>query len=422
MDAKPPAAISGTGAPLTEAQTGLWYTQRIDPANPILNTGQYLDIAGLLDVEAFRTAVDATVDEAEALSLRFGDRPDGPVQVIDPARRPFLEVVDVSGADDPAAEALALIEADTNTPPDLASDRIAAFRLYRLSDERHFFYERIHHLAIDGFGMVLVTNRVAERYSCLIKGTEPAGRFPPLQVALDDDRAYAASQKRDADRAFWHEAMAGLEPVTGMAPGRAISGPSFHRESLYLPPRFMERLQAFASEVKVTWPDALTALVAAYCRRFAGTEEIVVGVPYMGRLGNVAARVPCMLMNVLPLRIAPDEAQAMGDFLVGVSKQMMRARRHGRYRSEQLRRDLGLVGGSRRLYGPLINMQPFDLPPAIPGLDVTLNILGAGAVDDITFTFRGDAVSALLMEVDSNPALYSAEATRAHSRRLAAFL
>src|SRR5690606_10850020 len=110
------------------------------------------------------------------------------------------------------------------------------------------------------------------------------------------------------------------------------------------------------------------------------------------------------------------------DYLAGVSKQLMRARRHGRYRSEQLRRDLGLVGGSRRLYGPLINMQPFDLPPTIPGLDVTLNILGAGAVDDITFTFRGDALSALLMEVDSNPTLYSAEATKAHSRRLAAFL
>jgi enterobactin synthetase component F len=422
MDAKPPAAISGTGAPLTEAQTGLWYTQRIDPSNPILNTGQYLDISGPLDVDAFRNAVDATVDEAEALSLRFEDRPDGPVQVVDPSRRPFLEVIDVSGADDPVAEALAAIEADTNTPVDLARDRIAAFRLYRLSDERHFFYERIHHLAIDGFGMVLVTNRVAERYSCLMKGTEPAASFPPLQVALDDDRAYAGSEKRAADRTFWHEAMARLEPVSGMAPGRAISGPSFHRESLYLPARFMERLQAFASEAKVTWPDALTALVAAYCRRFAGTEEIVVGVPYMGRLGNVAARVPCMLMNVLPLRIAPDETQSMGDYLVGVSKQMMRARRHGRYRSEQLRRDLGLVGGQRRLYGPLINMQPFDLPPTMPAVDVTLNILGAGAVDDITFTFRGDALSALLMEVDANPALYSVEATRAHSRRLAAFL
>lgn len=422
MDAKPPAAASGTGAPLTEAQTGLWYTQRIDPANPILNTGQYLDIVGPLDVNAFRKAVDETVLEAEALSLRFEDGPDGPVQMVDPSRRPFLEIVDVSGADDPVAEALALIEADTNTPVNLARDRIAAFRLYRLSDERHFFYERIHHLAIDGFGMVLVTNRVAERDGCLMKGTEPAASFPPLQVALDDDRAYAQSEKREADRAFWHEAMAGLEPVTGMAPGRAVSGPNFHRESCYLPQRFMERLQAFASEAKVTWPDALTALVAAYCRRFAGTEEIVVGVPYMGRLGSLAARVPCMLMNVLPLRVAPDETQGVGDFLVGVSKQMMRARRHGRYRSEQLRRDLGLVGGQRRLYGPLINMQPFDLPPTMSGLDVKLNILGAGAVDDITFTFRGDARSALLMEVDSNPVLYSVEATRAHSRRLAAFL
>ncbi|RUM98228.1 amino acid adenylation domain-containing protein [Pseudaminobacter arsenicus] len=421
MDAKPAAACQ-TGAPLTEAQTGLWYTQRIDPTNPILNTGQYLDIAGPLDIEAFRDAVDRTVREAEALALRFEDGPDGPLQVVDPARLPFLEIVDLTASPDPQAEALAAIEADTNTPLDLSRDRLAAFLLYRLSPDRHFFYERIHHLAIDGFGMVLVTNRVAEHYACLVNGTEPAASFPPLQVTLDDDRAYAASPKRETDRAFWHEEMAGLEPVTGMAPGRAISSPRFKRESLYLPAVFMERLLAFAADAKVTWPDALTALVAAYCRRFAGTDEIVIGVPHMGRLGNAAARVPCMLMNVLPLRVMPDEAQPLGDYLIDMSKRLMRARRHGRYRSEQLRRDLGLVGGQRRLYGPLVNVQPFDLPPTLPGLDVTLNILGAGAVDDITFTFRGDARTALLMEVDSNPALYSVEATKAHSERLAAFL
>ena len=37
--------------PLTEAQSGLWFAQRLDPANPIFNTAHYLDIRGDLDVE-----------------------------------------------------------------------------------------------------------------------------------------------------------------------------------------------------------------------------------------------------------------------------------------------------------------------------------------------------------------------------------
>ena len=48
--------------PLTEAQSGLWFAQRLDPANPIFNTAHYLDIRGDLDVEAFHAAVDQMAD------------------------------------------------------------------------------------------------------------------------------------------------------------------------------------------------------------------------------------------------------------------------------------------------------------------------------------------------------------------------
>lgn len=409
-------------APLTEAQSGLWFTQQIDPDNPILNTGQYLDITGPLDVDALRRAVARTAAEAEALALRFEDGADGPTQIIDPAHRPDLVVIDLSAEAEPEQRALAAIRADGETPLDLARDPVAAFRLYRLTPTRHLLYERIHHLAIDGYGMVLVTNRIAAHYASLTTGAPLPAPMPPLEGALAEDHAYRQSERREADRAFWHAAMKDQEPVTGMAPGRAVTGHRFHRESRHLAPEFMAGLRRLADETRVSWPDALTALVAAYCRRFADSREITIGVPYMGRLGSAAARIPCMLMNVLAVRLAPDEAAPMGDCLVDVARRLIAARRHGRYRSEQLRRDLGLIGGQKRLYGPLINVQPFDLPPQMPGLDVGLNILGAGAVDDITFTFRGDAEQALLMEVDANPALYDEEATAAHSERLMAFL
>src|SRR5690606_19386112 len=104
------------------------------------------------------------------------------------------------------------------------------------------------------------------------------------------------------------------------------------------------------------------------------------------------------------------------------SRDLLKARRNGRYRSEQLRRDLGLVGGQRRLFGPMINIQPFDVPPKMAGLDVELHILIAGAGDDITFTFRGEPGQEVIFEVDANPDLYSMDEIAAHGERLLAFI
>lgn len=52
---------------LTEAQAGLWYAQRLDPENPVFNTGQFIALHGRLDLDAFRAALSQAVAEAEAL-------------------------------------------------------------------------------------------------------------------------------------------------------------------------------------------------------------------------------------------------------------------------------------------------------------------------------------------------------------------
>lgn len=408
--------------PLTEAQSGLWYAQRIDPANPILNTGQYLDIRGSLDVGLFRAAFEQMAREIDVLALRFTETPDGASQRVDEANRPNLEVVELSAHPNPEKAAHEAMAADTGTPLDVTRDPLSAFHLYRLGPDRHLFYERIHHLAIDGYGIVLVTNRIAELY-CALAGKRPAAAAPqPLGLAFDEDAAYRSSERRATDREWWLEHMRGLPEVVGLVPGRAATAHSFIRHTILLEAGRIAPVTILADRAGISWPDALTALISAYCQRMAGMPEVVLGVPHMGRLGSKAARVPCMLMNVLPLRMTADEDAPMADFLAAVAKKLATARRHGRYRSEQLRRDLGLVGGHRRLHGPLVNVQPFDFPPKMTGLDVDLHILGAGAVDDITFTFRGDPKDRMIFEVDANPALYSEADARAHGERLLAFL
>lgn len=409
------------GRPLTEAQDGLWRFQAMDPENPILNAGQYLEILGPLDVAAFEEAVRGVIAETEALRLRFWETPEGPRQRLAP-EVPAMAVYDHRRAADPEAAAQAIMRADSDKPLDLAQDATAAFHLHLLGPERAFWYERIHHLCLDGYGMALVTDRAAERYSALKGGPAAGPDFGPLRAALEADAEYRASARREEDGAWWREAMAGAPEAMGMKPGRAISGRGFHRITRVLPPDFIARLRACAGRHNATWPDLVTALTGAYVQRFTGGAEAALGVPFMARLGGSLARLPCMAMNVPPLRITPDEEAPLGEWLKRVSKSLIALRRRGRYRAESLRRDLGRIGGGRRLHGPLINIQPFDSAPKMPGLETRLHILSAGAVDDFTFSFRGDAQEGAVFEADSNPALYSAAETEAHADRFLAFL
>ncbi len=409
--------------PLTEAQSGLWYAQRLDPANPIFNTGQYLDLRGPLDSAALANAVARAGEEADALALRFLDAPDGPLQIVDPALRPALRIVDLSDQPDPEGAALTAIRQDMATP--IAPERgpMARQTLYRLSHERHFWAQQVHHFAIDGYGMVLLTARIAELYSLAVAGKDGPGRpLAPLAGLWAEDAAYRQSAQRAEDAAWWRAAMDGADEVVGMAPGKASSAFTFHRFEERLPAETCAALVERSKRAGVGWPDVLTALVAAYIRRFTATPEVTIGVPHMGRMGSASARVPAMVMNVLPLRVAEAEGDPLDEYLARIAAATAQARKHGRYRSEQLRRDLGLIGGNRRLYGPLVNVQPYDRPPRMAGLEVGLHVTGTGPVEDINFTFRGDALSGLTIEVDANPDLYGAQDVAAHGRRLATFL
>lgn len=418
----PPAEAAPAAWPLTEGQSGLWYAQRLAPDNPSFNTGHVTWIEGPLDVAAFTAAAEQAAREAQSLSLVLRDSAQGPTQWLDPARSPGLEQIDLSGHADPRAEARALIERDMQTPTDPQKGPLARQCLLRLGPTAFAWFQRAHHLTNDGYGMALWGTRLGELYSTLVAGAPGHDPLAPLQGVIEEDAGYQSAERRGKDAAFWREAFADMPEVVGMASGRAVSAHGCHRLTTALEPALLAQLLAYAQTLKLPWPDVLTALTALYVLRMSGTSQNVVGVPYMGRLGSASARATATVMNVLPLRVAASDEVLLADFIQGVARDQLRARRHGRYRSEQLRRDLGLLGGQRRLHGALINVQPFYRALVLPGVQLDLEILSTGPIDDITIGFRGDGSQHLDLEIEANPDLYSLESARAHQQRLLGFL
>lgn len=412
--------------PLTEAQEGLWYAQRLDPANPIFNPAHCTTLRSPLDVPRFEQAVNQALAEAESLSLHFEDRPDGPAQRIDPARAPRLEIRDLRTLSETQAHAQAnrWIQDDLHRPVDPARDPLSRQVLFLCGPALALWYQRVHHLAADGYGMALIEGRAIRLYRAL--GEPVADREPPLaplMPVLDEDLTWRNDPKRAQAREFWLSHCADHVPAASLNAESALSAHGCRRLEFDAPAALIEALRATEGACEVGWPDILTALGAAYVARHLGPSACVTGVPAMGRLGSRSARAVATVMNVLPWVWTPDEETPLAETLRDAARSLRALRRHSRYRAEHLRRDLALPGGLPRLHGPILNILPFDAPYAAAGLDAAQAVLCTGPVEDLTFSFRAAPDGGgLRIEIEAHPDLYPQDRVRAHLQRLTAFL
>ncbi|MFE1797928.1 amino acid adenylation domain-containing protein [Streptomyces sp. NPDC059517] len=397
------------GHALLAAQEAIWTGQQLDADSPAYNTAEYVHITGPVDPDVLDSALHQVVAETPALNVSFVVDADGrPRQRETPAGDWRLHTADLTAEPDPYAAALAWIDTDMTHPVDLAHGPLFGHALLRVAPEEHLWYHRVHHIALDGFGLSLVARRVAQVYTALTKG-EPTGDsgFGTLASVRDEERAYRESPRFAEDRAYWTGRFADRPPVATPAGRTALPARTFHRRVVDLGADRTQALRTVARELKVTWSEVLLAVTAAQLHRATGAPEIVLSLPTMGRLGSVALRVPCMVRNILPLRVAVSASDSVRDLAVRISAELRAGLPHQRYRYERLRRDLKLVGGQRRLSGPGVNIMPFAYDLRFAGHPSTVHNVSAGPVDDLSVNVYDRAEGGgLRIAVDAHPDLY----------------
>lgn len=347
--------------PVTRAQHGIWTGQQLDPDSPAFNTAEYVEIQGPVDTAALTAALRRTVAEVPAVRMRFFEDDDGVWQQDRPGRDWAVHSADLAGRPDPLREALDWMDADLARPVDLARDPLFGHAVFRLGEDRFLWYHRIHHIALDGYGLALFARRVADIYTALVAGDEPpAPRFGTLESVIQEDAAYTDSERCRRDRDHWTAYLADQpEPATLAGRLGALPRTVLRRQSA-LPRPTVEALAAAAEPARALWTDALTAAFAAYVHRMTGTPEVNLALPVMNRIGSAALRVPCMVLNVVPVRLSIGADDGLTALAGKFAQEVRRGRPHHRYRYEQLRRDLKLVASDRKMFGPSVNIMPFD--------------------------------------------------------------
>ncbi|MFI5497201.1 amino acid adenylation domain-containing protein [Actinoplanes sp. NPDC051859] len=411
--------------PLTTAQLGIWYAQQLAPDSLVHTLAEYLDIAGPVQPDLLERALAHTVGEAECLTARFAEAPDGePQQHLGAVDNWEFPVFDLRGEREPFEAACAHMAARQAEPFDLSGEPLFRFALYRLSDSRQLWWQSYHHLVIDAYGMSLVARRVAEVYSALAAGTpipdRPFGRYEAL---VGRERAYADSDQRTQDRQFWADYLRDCPEPAGLSHRQPTEPTGVIRAPGRLDADAVRLLDETAAAHQTRWPLVVIAAWAAYLHRMTAAEEVVVGLPVAARAHEEDRATPAMLSNLLPLRVAVAPQASVAALIAQVAAEARAVLRHQNYRVEDLRRDQQGAPGGARPAGPRANIQSFDYGLSFGASPAAASNLTNGWVDDLAMiVFDRRAGEGYDVALDGNPTLYSGDELAGHRTRFLSFL
>ncbi|MFC6375525.1 amino acid adenylation domain-containing protein, partial [Nonomuraea thailandensis] len=411
--------------PLSTAQWGIWFAGQLGSSNELMNWGEYLEIHGRIDVPLFESALRQAVRETDSLSVRFAVDEDGePYQVVEPGRPLPFSVVDLSDRPDPAAAAESWMRADVARAVDIGRDVLYNEVLFKLDDDRYFWYWRLHHLIMDGFGHSLFVRRVADIYTAIERGERPAATsFGSLRAILDEERGYLRSDEIDRDREFWRERLAGSP--TPIALGRpSVEGTTrILRRTHHLTQDDVGTLHSLATELGVKWSRLFVAIMAAFLHRVTGAEDVVMSLPVTGRTTPTALSVPCMMSKVVPFRVTVRPDMTLRELVSRVAADVDGVLVHQRFRVEEMRRNLALPGGQTMFFGAVINIMRFQQNIRFGDRATTLHHFMSGRVEDVQVVVDSRAGDAgLRVDFDASPAVCDTDEFTANWRTFLTFM
>ena len=411
--------------PLVAAQPGIWMAEQLSDLPNAWSVAHYVELTGAIDAPLLAQAVVAGMMQADTLRTRFREDNGEIWQWIDDSVvLPTPQILDLRAQADPHAAALAAMHADLNQNLRVDSGQPLAFHLLvQVADNRWYWYQRYHHLVVDGFSFPAITRQIVAIYRAWSNGeATPDSPFTPFAEVVEEYQRYRDSEAYTRDGAFWAEQRKQLPPPVSLSsaplPGRAATT-DILRLKLTADRHAFSAL-THASQTQRT--DLALALVALWLARLTGRMQYAAGFIFMRRMGSAALTATGPVLNVLPLAVNIHPQETLPELAQRLAGQMKKMRRHQRYDAEQIVRDSGRAASDEALFGPVFNIKVFDYQLDLDGVQAVTHTLATGPVNDLEMALFPDEQGGLSIEILANKQRYDEATLLRHVDRLHALL
>ncbi|MFE3794902.1 amino acid adenylation domain-containing protein [Nocardia tengchongensis] len=409
--------------PLSAGQQGLWLAQKLSPDVPI-SEAQYIEFHGDLDIELLSRVAIQAGHEFQSGYLRVVETDGEPYQVYDPALGLGASMIDVRGSPDPIAAGVDWMRREYTAPLEMTRDPLVATAIVQVGDQDYLLYSRCHHVALDGYGAMVIVNRIAALYTAGVQGSaaEPT-RAADIQALYEADRNYRKSKRFTDDQAYWVDRLADVREESSLAAGPAPARADSVVVINELPAATVGRIDRSAEAVGASPAAVVIAAFGCYLARKTGRDEVLVNIPVSGRTSAVLRRSAGVFVNVVPLPIVLEPADTVATLALRVQSDLVGALRHQRCGLTDIRAAIGTRGEQCRFAGPVVNVMLFDHKLQFGPVTGDFHLLSSGPVEDVLVdVYRIGDPPRTVLHFLANPNLYTDRELSAHCTGFAEFL
>ena len=320
--------------PLSYGQQALWFLQQLTPESPAYNVTSTLRIRSALDVQAFGRALQKLSERHASLQTKFAASNGKPVQVIEPSKAVFLEIIDASDWNDDQLQD-ALVK-ESRLPFDLKLGPLLRVKLFGRSAEEHVVLLVAHHIVVDFWSLAVILSELGALYEAEKSGTR--AQLASLTLQYTDyvrwQNEMLAGPEGERLRAYWQEKLAGELPNLNLPAARSRPPVQTFRgasHSFRLDAQLSDGLRDLSRRHHATLYMTLLAAFKVLLYRYTGQTDLVIGSPTAGRGRADFAPLVGYFVNPIVLRSSLSRSLTFEAFLSQVRQTVLEAFEHQDY-------------------------------------------------------------------------------------------
>jgi amino acid adenylation domain-containing protein/non-ribosomal peptide synthase protein (TIGR01720 family) len=420
--------------PLSPAQEGLWFMQRLAPLSTAYHLARVFHLRGQADISALEQALNVVRARHAVLRTRFAERDGKPFQIVDAPADVPLPLTDLSSLQADAREE-ALAEAlahEAQQPFDLTTEGAIRLRVFVMSAQWNVLSVVAHHLVSDGTSTAIFARELAYAYGRIVRDGMVA-ELPVLTWQYADfaasQRDMLASDKARADVAWWTGYIgsphAGFELPVDFTRAPAQEGLA-RTHTFSLTNSTADALRSRCKAERCTLFAVLMAAWQLVLSRHAGSDDFCIGVPTSGRTREESEDLIGLFVDTQVYRARVQPAMTGRSLLQAVRNDTRAALDHGSVTLAALVDALGVKREANRhpLFQTLFNVQGAAASGKLQlaGLDVDIvDTESQAAKFDLSMDIRVSA-DAVTCTARYDGALYRAETIARLGRHYEAML
>jgi amino acid adenylation domain-containing protein/non-ribosomal peptide synthase protein (TIGR01720 family) len=334
--------------PLSEGQKGLWMLQKVSPEMSSYNIPLCFSIRQKLDIEKFKQACTFLLQQYPILTSVFGEDDGIPYQVIQPSQPLAWQQEDISALQ--PEKVLPYLRGKTKEPFSLENGPLMRIQLLSQSEQEHIVLIVVHHIIFDGSSSLLLVKSLLEAYRGLNGGKDLEAK--PYSTSFNDfvewEQGMLSSKEGEEHRSYWRQQLSGILPILEIPTDRPRFSSQSSEGQTYtslLSPELTTGIKAFAQAQHINLSIVLLGIFKVLVYRYTGLEDIIVGMPVIGRPAEKFDSQIGYFINMLPIRSQVGDEQYFSKFIKELQLTVVDGLDHAAYPFPVLVRELNVSRG-----------------------------------------------------------------------------